>query len=101
MKILRKMCLLALAIIALSSCLSGKCELYPDVFEVIGINEETDTLTLINPYGFMWNMSGIEDYILGDCIAVIMYDGETEWIEDDIIVSANYGGFNFKDDSAW
>lgn len=101
MEILKRLGTIAIALAMLCCASPAKAELYPEVFEVLEINENSDSLTLINPYGFTWEASGIEDYAVGDCVAAIMYDNETQWIEDDIIVGINYAGFNFKDESAW
>lgn len=74
-------------------CSVASAEIYPQAFVVSEINYEENTILLIdcNGEGRIWE--DIEDYEVGDIIAAIMDDSETETIYDDIIVMIRYAGY--------
>lgn len=66
---------------------------YPATMQIIGLNYESDVVTLQTSTGFIYMMDGCEDYSLNDYVALIMNDNGTENITDDIIVKARYSGY--------
>lgn len=73
--------------------LVASAEIYPQVFVVSEVNYEDNTILLVdcNEEGWIWE--GIEDYDIGDIVASIIDDNETETIYDDIIVMVRYAGY--------
>ena len=68
--------------------------LYARTAKVIEVDYDTDTVTLIDGAGRLWNFTGCEDYDVGDFVSLLMSDtGTPESILDDVIVSARYAGF--------
>ena len=65
-------------------------EIYPQVFMITDVIEESDTLTLMDFNGNAWEMKGIEDYMIGDMVAAIMNDNDTEIIYDDEIIMIQF-----------
>lgn len=74
-------------------CSVASAEIYPQAFVVSEVNYKEDTILLVdcNREGWIWE--GIEDYEVGDIIAAIMDDSETETIYDDIIIMIQYAGY--------
>ncbi len=66
---------------------------YPDCGVIIGTDEEKDLVTIQMQNGNMFDFYGIEDYFLGDLVAVIMNDNGTPEVYDDEIVSTKYVGW--------
>ncbi len=66
---------------------------YPKAMVVTELNYETDTVTLVDASGFIWQMYGIDDWCIGDYAAIIMSDNNTKEIFDDKIIEARYAGF--------
>ena len=65
---------------------------YPMAGEVIGVNNETDVVTICNRNGVKYSFYGTEDYAEGDFVAVIMDDNGTPGIYDDTVIMAYYQG---------
>lgn len=72
---------------------SAKAELYPTVFLVNAIDEDADTMELVDFNGFIWEYHGVEDFEVDDFAAAIMDDADTEFIFDDTIVTLRYCGY--------
>lgn len=72
---------------------NASAEIYPQAFVVSEVNYEENTILLVDCNGEGWIWEGIEDYGVGDIIAAIMDDSETETIYDDIIVMIRYAGY--------
>lgn len=69
-------------------------ENYPVTLIVTRVNEETDTVTTSTATGFVYEFSGVEDWIVGDLCSVIMNDnGTPETIADDQIEKYQYSGY--------
>lgn len=66
---------------------------YPKTMIVTEVNEESDTVILIDNEGFEWEIYGVEDWEIGDIGSCIMNDNGTEDITDDEIVDIRYGGY--------
>lgn len=89
---MKKIAKLLLAVVILTVVGSAKADTYPAVFVVHEINRSTDTLTLIDYNGWMWDVYGVEDFEVGDVVGVIMDDVGTEIIYDDEVQSVRYCG---------
>ena len=69
-------------------------EEYPTVVQVTNIDEYNDMLYLTDFCGNLWLATGVEDYEVGDVVAAIMDNNDTEsTIYDDAIVSMRYCGY--------
>jgi len=60
---------------------------------VTALDYETDMVTVETFTGFLFTFEGCEDWMIGDCVALIMDDHGTALIFDDEIVMAQYGGW--------
>lgn len=74
--------------------ITANAENYPTIFKVTEIDELNDMLYLTDFCGNLWLTTGIEDYEIGDIVAAIMDDNDTDGtIYDDIIVTMRYCGY--------
>lgn len=64
--------------------------LYPKSAKVTMVNPTTDTVTVTDCNGFMWDFKGTEDWEVGDNVAIIMSGNGTETIYDDEIITVRY-----------
>ena len=87
-----KKTLAALAAIALF-VIPTHAAIYPATMKVIVINPTTDVVTMETATGHAYEMTGVEDYLVGDYASLIMDNNGTPSIEDDIILSAQYSGW--------
>lgn len=68
-------------------------EIYPQAFIVSEINYEEGILILDDCCGYTWIWEGIEDYSIGDVVAAIVDDNDTEFLFDDELVKIKYAGY--------
>ena len=69
------------------------CEAYPLCGVVVAIDKETDTITIEDGNGNLWEFSEAEDWMIGDTAAMVMNDnGTPDSIYDDTIDSIRYCG---------
>lgn len=80
-------------IIALCGVATATAEVYPVTAKVVEVDYDTDMVTVETFTGFLFAFEGCEDYMLNDCVSLIMDDHGTELIYDDAIVKAEYGGW--------
>lgn len=81
-----KLALAALTVVA------GMSTLYPTAAVVTDITD--DVVTVETSTGFLYQYTGGDDDMVGDMVAMIMYNnGTPETILDDIIISHRYTGF--------
>lgn len=71
---------------------------YPATMVVTEINRATDVITMETATGHMYEMTGAEDYMVGDLVSLIMDDKGTQEIADDAILDARYSGWWIEDD---
>lgn len=64
---------------------------------VTEINHTTDTVTVKDPSGNLWEFSGTEDWQVNDSCTLIMDSNGTENVTDDIILSETYSGVHQSD----
>lgn len=80
--------------LVLSGNLKANGELYPMSTIVAEVNRSTDTVTVEDFNGNLWEFDGAEDWAEGDIAALIMYDkGTPETVYDDVILTARYCGY--------
>lgn len=68
-------------------------EIYPHVGIVSEINTNTDTVIFTDFNGMEWQFNGVEDWMINDICACIMYNNGTEIINDDKILKVEYKGY--------
>lgn len=69
-------------------------EEYPLSTVVCGVDIDNDIVGLEDFNGNVWEINGVEDFMEGDVVALIMSDnGTPRMIEDDIVISARYCGW--------
>ena len=67
---------------------------YPQVMTVSFINDFTDYVEVETSTGYTYGFWGVEDYEVGDVVAVTMNDNRTENdITDDKIVEVRFSGY--------
>lgn len=87
----------AVSFAAMTSCLHWYAEsqlhhLYPQSAVVSNLDFENDTVIVRNPNGHEFGFRGIEDYEIGDKVAMIMDTNGTSLVYDDKIVDVRYAG---------
>ena len=85
--------IIAMTVMFVSAMWAARAETYPAVFVVYKIDRVTDTLTLIDFNGWMWDVCGVEDFEIGDVVGATMDDMGTEIIYDDEIQYIRYCGW--------
>lgn len=81
--------ILAIAIIAYT-CSCGKSTLYPETGKVVEICN--DTVSVETYTGNVFEFYGAEDWMIGDCISLIMDGCGTAEVNDDVIITVKYSG---------
>lgn len=67
--------------------------IYPTAGKIVDADVLEDSVTFETASGMLYEFGGIEDWVVGDTVAAIMYDNETSYdVTDDIILSARYAG---------
>ena len=66
---------------------------YPKAAYVAALDYDTNTVTVEDSTGHLWDFYGIEDWCEGDIVAMIMDDNGTPDVYDDKIVSINFSGW--------
>ena len=71
--------------------MAGTISIYPNAGRIESVDEKTDTFRIVDDAGDIWEVYGIEDFQVGDNVAMIMDTNGTEnWIYDDIVLSVRY-----------
>ena len=71
--------------------MAGTISIYPNAGVIESVDEKTDTFRIVDDAGDIWKMYGIEDFQVGDNVAMIMDSNGTEdTIYDDIVLSVRY-----------
>lgn len=82
--------ILATLLLALSVSACGKSTLYPETGKVVEIcNDEVVVETYT---GNLFAFYGAEDWMIGDCISLIMDGCGTAEVNDDVIIAVKYSG---------
>lgn len=66
--------------------------LYPNTAIVIALDSYEDIVICIDGAGHEWIFEGVEDWMIGDLVSLLMFDNFTEIVTDDEIMVAWYGG---------
>ena len=74
---------------------------YPETMVITSMDKKTDVVTLETSNGNIYEMTGCEDYNVGDVVSMVMYDSATPKVQDDVILSAKWSGFTVRDISCW
>lgn len=81
-----------LTTIAAAAAIAATTTFYPATMEITNISG--DVVTMETATGHIYEMTGAEDYLPGDLVALIMDDnGTPDDITDDAIISARYAGY--------
>lgn len=86
------LCLIIAGALIFSAVPASALEYYALAGKVIQIDYSTDEVFFMDGVGFIWSFFGIEDWSIGDIVACVMCDNNTEDIFDDIIISVRYNG---------
>lgn len=87
--------IIALSLIAVTAFYVGTSSracLYPLSLEVVAVDKDSDTFTLIDNSGYTWTKKGIEDWQTGDKAAAIIDNMDTVTRADDKILTLHYQG---------
>ena len=68
-------------------------ETYANTGRVMAISTGTDTVIVEDCSGNLWAFYGVEDWMVGDCVSLVMSDAGTEEIYDDEILSVRYSAW--------
>lgn len=66
---------------------------YAATGRVMAVSAGTDTIIVEDYSGNLWAFYGVEDWMEGDCVSLVMSDAGTEEIYDDEILSVRYSGW--------
>lgn len=66
---------------------------YPQTMYVYQVDAIHDVVTFVDSNHELWQLEGVEDWSVGDCASLIMFDNYTPEIKDDEIAAARYNGF--------
>lgn len=66
---------------------------YANTGRVMAISAGTDTVIVEDCSGNLWAFYGVEDWMEGDCVSLVMSDAGTEELTDDEILSVRYSGW--------
>ena len=61
--------------------------------EVVEVDRDNDTVTCEDYNGNLWAFYGAEDWEVGDCASLLMYDNATPIIYDDEVQGARYNAW--------
>lgn len=89
---MKKFLVMTLSILLFASLASA--DTYPAAGVVVGFEHELDIVLVEESNGTIWAFEGIEDWQIGDFVALLMDDSGTELIFDDQIIMAHYTGFS-------
>ena len=71
-------------------------EVYANCGIIDSVDYTTDTVSVKDFQGFVWQFTGCEDWDAGDICAMVMDNNATpDTIFDDVIISTNYCGWSF------
>ena len=71
----------------------ANAEMYPQVMLIVEADREEDIIILEDFNGNQWVWEGVEDWMVGDVVAVLMDDNNTKDITDDVMMELKYCGW--------
>lgn len=60
---------------------------------VTNVSQDTDTVTIEDFNGNLWQFEGTEDWAINDVVSCIMDSQGTALIKDDVIIKVQYSGY--------
>jgi hypothetical protein len=60
---------------------------------VTNVSQATDTVTIEDFNGNLWQFEGIEDWAVNDVVSCVMDGQGTDLIKDDVIIKVQYSGY--------
>ena len=69
-------------------------ELYAETAKVISV--ENDVVAVETSTGHIFTFKGAEDWEIGDCASLIMNSRETQYVDDDEIIKADYSSWQLE-----
>jgi len=86
-------CFALLVLVITCGSIEAHAELYPSCGVVVEIDYTNNIITVEDFNGNLWGYEGIEDFFIGDIVAMIFDDMRSEIIYDDCILSIRYCGY--------
>jgi len=86
------LCIILAGALIFSAASAFALELYALAGRIVGFDYASDEVFFVDGAGLVWSFYGIEDWSIGDIVACVMSDNNTEEIDDDIILSVRYNG---------
>lgn len=84
---------LVLFVVIVSSVAAATAEIYPRAGRIVEIDRSEDLVTFVDGTGLLWEFYGAEDYEVGDVVACVFWDADTQdIILDDEILDVQYAG---------
>lgn len=90
--ILGALCVIALIVGFIIGNSAINNNIYPDTAIVYNVDCYTDTVTVIDCNGSLWQFKGSSDWEVGDVVSMIKNNNGTEEIKDDTIIKERYSG---------
>lgn len=85
---MRKFIALVLMLTLVFSIGTCKADLYSRLFQVIDIDH--DVVTIVDSEGNMFQFEDADDWEVDDFLTAIMFDNDTDWIDDDVIIKTTF-----------
>lgn len=85
---MRKFIALLLMLALVLSIGTCKADLYSRLFQVIDI--DNDVVTIIDSEGNVFQFEDADDWEVDDFLTAIMFDNDTDWIDDDVIIKTTF-----------
>ena len=74
---------------------------YPSTGIIVEIDEDNNTFLVEDYNGQLWEVEGIEDFLLGDVVSMLMYSFGTQKVVDDEVIVVHASGWNMYDIQPW
>lgn len=71
-------------------------EYYANTAVITGFDYARDIVICEDSAGRVWEFYEIDDWEIGDCVSLLLNNVGTQFVTDDIIVSARYSGFHIS-----
>lgn len=88
---MKKIIIITLCIMSIATM--AYADIYPTTMIVVELDNQHDIVICEDFNGNQWAFEGIEDWMIGDIVSMIMEDMGTAQIYDDIIVMTQYSGY--------
>ena len=86
---MKKLIATILLLILIFGTATAECTLYPRFGNVVDIEYDSDFVTVDDGLGNLWDFYGVDYFMYGDLVIMIMTDsGTPNWIYDDMVENA-------------